>query len=606
MSRDRRTPRGEFRDFVPGERFRATPAISPDGTTVAYSSNVGGTFDLWTVPNAGGRPRRLTHLRDRAVAQIAWTPDGKSLVFAADREGDEQYRLYTIDADGENLVEISSGPDCQRVLADEPFDADGRYLVYAANDRDETVQDILIRDLSDGTERRVTPPAGVVFTPVRVSPDGRWLSACGSRSNSDVAAYLIDLTDVQAAPKCLTAEHGHGLFVPGPWTPDSTAFYLRTDLWGEFTAVGLYSLRDASLTQISAEQWDVELLQAAGDTLVWSVNANGRSSLHARRNDTVLHLPQIPQGVVDALVLAPDAQQAVLLIDSPSRPREIGVLGLSTGFRYLTDTRPPALRATSPAEPEMVSYPAGGGRRVHAMLYRPHTPGPHPVLLSIHGGPEAQERPRYAYSGLYQHLLAQGIAVFAPNIAGSTGYGLAHQLLIYRDWGGIDLDDLDHAVRYLHALPGIDADRIAVMGASYGGFAALSCLARLRHPWAAGVSICGPANLLTLAQACPPTWKSTVANVLGDPDTDAERLLQRSPITYADAINVPLFVIQGARDPRVPKDESDRFVARLRARGVDVRYDIYFDEGHGFANRDNEIKAYGDIARFIVSHLHDK
>ncbi|WP_158566745.1 S9 family peptidase [Actinomadura craniellae] len=593
----------EYLDFVPRERFRRALAVSPDGAAVAYSSNAGGVFDLWTIPASGGRPRRLTHLSDQAVAQIAWTPDGKSLVFTADREGDEQYRLYMVGVDGGDVTEVGHGPDCQRVLADEPFDTEGRHLVYAANDRDATVQDILVRDLPDGTERRILPPPGVQFTPVRVSPDGRWLSARGSRSNSDVAAYLIDLADAGSVPRCLTAGYGQRFFAPGPWTPDSSGFYLCTDLWGEFTTVGLYLLPDASLTQVVADEWDVELIGSAGDTLFWTVNENGCSTLHARRNDAVLRLPQIPQGVVDALALTPDAEQVVLEIDSAARPREIGVLDLSTGFRYLTDTRPPAIQAVTPVEPDLVSYPAGDGRHVHALLYRPHAPGPHPVLLSIHGGPEAQERPQYVYSGLYQHLLAQGIAVFAPNIAGSTGYGRAHRLLIYRDWGGVDLNDLDHAARYLRTLPGLDAGRLAVMGASYGGFAALSCLARLRHPWAAGVSLCGPTNLLTLARACPPTWKTTVASVLGDPDTDAEHLLRRSPITYADAIDAPVFVLQGARDPRVPQDESDQIVARLRGRDVDVRYDVYLDEGHGFTNRDNEIKAYGDIARFITSHL---
>ena len=596
----------EYRDFVPRERFRSALAVSPDGTTVAYSSNADGNFDLWTMPLTGGRPRRLTRLDGQAVAQIAWTPDGKGLVFTADREGDEQYRLYTIEADGDDLAEISHGCDCQRFLADVPFDADGRHLVYAANDRDPTVQDIIVRDLAEDTERHISPPPGVQFTPGRVSPDGRWLTARGSRSNSDVAAYLIDLTDPNTAPACLTAAYDQGYFAPGPWTPDSSAFYLCTDLWGEFTAVGLYSLHDGSLTRISTDDWDVELIESAGDTLLWTANENGRSTLHARRNGTALRLPHTPQGVIGTIALTPDAEQIVLTVDSATRPREIGHLDLQKGFRYLTDTRPPAIQAITPVEPDMVGYPASRGREVHALLYRPQTPGPHPVLLSIHGGPEAQERPQYVYAGLYQCLLARGIAVFAPNIAGSTGYGLAHRLLIYRDWGGIDLDDLDHAIDYLRNHPDLDTERIAAFGASYGGFAALSCLARLRHPWKAGVSLCGPTNLLTLAQACPPTWKSTVAHVLGDPETDAEHLLQRSPITYADAISAPLFVIQGARDPRVPQAESDQLVDRLSGRGIDVRYDIYPDEGHGFANRDNEIRAYGDVAQFIVSHLLDE
>jgi dipeptidyl aminopeptidase/acylaminoacyl peptidase len=595
----------DFLDFVPVERFRQCLALSPDGTTVAYSSNAGGAFDLWTIPIAGGKARRVTNLQDRAVWQIAWMPDGSKLFFTADHNGDEQYRIYQVSLEGGEPEEISSGPDCQRVLADAPFGDEGRYLFYGANDRDRTVQDVVIRDLAGGTERRIVPPDGVIFTPARPSPDGRWLLVAGVRSNTDVAAYLVDLTDSGADPRCVTAEHGAALFVLGPWEPDSSAFYVCTDVWGEFTSIGRYSLRDADLARITEDEWDVELLEAAGDTLVWSSNQGGRSVLHATKKGVPVALPETPQGVIDTFVITPDGRQIVLEIDSAIRPSEIGVLDTVGGFRYLTDTRPPAMHVVTPVDPELITYSSADGRRVHTLVYRPHTPGPHPVLLSIHGGPEAQERPEYAYSGLYQYLLGQGIAIFAPNIAGSTGYGLSYQKLIYRDWGGVDLEDLDHAVRHIQVTSELDADRIAVMGGSYGGFATLSCLSRLPYKWAAGVSFCGPTNLVTLAQACPPTWKTMVAAVLGDPDTDADHLTRRSPITYADAITAPLLIVQGARDPRVPRNESDQIVDRLRERGVQVRYDIYPDEGHGFTSRENELKAYGDIAQFLLEHLND-
>lgn len=593
----------EYRDFVPRQSFQPTLALSPDARTVAYSSNAGGRFDLWIISVAGGEPRKLTNLADHAVRQIAWAPDGKSLVFTADHEGDEQYRLYRMGLEDENPTEISSGPDCQRILATSPFDAVGRYLAYAANDRDATVQDVLVRDLADDSERRITPPPGVVFEPTGISPDGRWLLTAGFRSNTQVAAYLIDLQDADAEPTCVTAAHGDGLFEPGPWIADSSGFYLRTNVWGEYIAAARYRLDDGTLEPISQHEWDVEGLEVAGDTLLWSVNEDGRSILHARHGDAVHPLPDIPPGVINALALAPGGDPVVLLLDTATRPSEIAVLDAAGGFRYLTDVRPPALHVIEPVEPEPVVYPASGGRRIHALLYRPRTPGPHPVLLSIHGGPEAQERPAYLRSGLYQHLLDQGIAVFAPNIAGSTGYGATHQKLIYRNWGGCDLDDLDHAVRYLRSASGLDGDRIAVMGGSYGGFAALSCLARLPYPWAAGVSLCGPANLVTLARACPPTWKHFVSAVLGDPDADVDYLTQRSPITYADSITTPMLILQGARDPRVPRAESDLLVDRLRRRGVDVRYEVFPDEGHGFTSRKNELRAYEEIAQFLCGRL---
>ncbi|MEO3827350.1 prolyl oligopeptidase family serine peptidase [Actinomadura sp. B10D3] len=594
----------EYEDFVPCQRFQPTLALSPDATTVAYSSNASGHYELWTIPVAGGKPRMMAGFPDRTVRQIAWAPDSKELVFSADRDGDEQYRLYRVGLSGEAPVELAPGADCQRLLPASPFDATGRYIVYAANDRDPHVQDLLLLDLEEDQVRRFTPPTEIIFEPAGISPDGRWLLTAGFRSHTEVGAYLIDLRQPDGQAVCVTESLGSGLFEPAAWAPDSSGFYLLTDAWSEFTAAAFYSLTDRELRPVAQPPWDVEIIDTGKETVLWSVNEAGRSTLHARHHQQELALSDIPHGVVNALAVAPDGSIATMLIDAATRPAEIAVVELDRGrFRYLTDTRPAALRTVEPVEPETVSYPSADSRTIHAFLYRPHGPGPHPVLLSIHGGPEAQERPVYARSGLYQHLLDQGIAVLAPNIAGSTGYGTAHQKLIYRDWGGADLADLDHAVQYLYTLPWVDRDRIATAGASYGGFAALSCLARLPYPWAAGVSICGPTNLVTLAQASPPTWKTFVNTVLGDPDTQADRLLQNSPVTYADNITAPLFVIQGARDPRVPQAESDQIVNRLRERGIDVRYDIYPDEGHGFTNRANELDAYSNMADFLITHL---
>jgi dipeptidyl aminopeptidase/acylaminoacyl peptidase len=215
-----------------------------------------------------------------------------------------------------------------------------------------------------------------------------------------------------------------------------------------------------------------------------------------------------------------------------------------------------------------------------------------------------QERPVYQFDGFYQYLLHHGIAIMAPNIRGSSGYGNAYQEAIYRDWGGVDLDDIYDGVTYLHEQSWVDRDRIGAMGYSYGAFLTLSCLARLPElNWAAGVSVCGPSNLLTLARSSPPSWRSQVNTVIGNPDTESNRLLSRSPVTYADQIQAPLYVIQGANDPRVPRQESDQIVQRLRGRGVEVRYDVYADEGHMILKRDNQAKMRSDTGRFLVERL---
>jgi dipeptidyl aminopeptidase/acylaminoacyl peptidase len=251
--------------------------------------------------------------------------------------------------------------------------------------------------------------------------------------------------------------------------------------------------------------------------------------------------------------------------------------------------------------PELVRYPSRDGTLIPGLLHRPVCSGGHPVVLSIHGGPEQQSRP--SYNPLTQYLLTNGIGVLEPNVRGSSGYGLAWQARIYRDWGGIDLEDFAAAAAYLRSLDWVKPDRLAVIGKSYGGYAALSCMSRLPDLWAAGVSICGPTNLETLARSMPPDWATTVAAMIGNPDTEAAKLSQRSPVTYADQITAPLLVIQGANDPRVPKAEADQIVERVSTNGVEVNYLVFNDEGHGFTSRYNDTKAHTAIAEFLVEHL---
>ncbi len=207
------------------------------------------------------------------------------------------------------------------------------------------------------------------------------------------------------------------------------------------------------------------------------------------------------------------------------------------------------------------------------------------------------------YLGLYQYLLSRGIGVLAPNVRGSTGYGRTYQTLIHHDWGGDELKDFEAAVKYLHTLDWVDKDRIAVFGGSFGGFATLSCVSRLPDYWAAAVDIIGPSNLVTFAKAVTPIMRRFMLIWVGDPETEVDFLMSRSPISYVDQIKTPLYIIQGAKDPRVVKAESDQIVAKLRERGVDVKYDVFEDEGHGFTKRENELKAYHEVARFLEEHL---
>jgi dipeptidyl aminopeptidase/acylaminoacyl peptidase len=293
-------------------------------------------------------------------------------------------------------------------------------------------------------------------------------------------------------------------------------------------------------------------------------------------------------------------------LSTPTRPWNVVVVDLMAGeLRWLTDYRPALTDQSVLVDPVAMRYPARDGRKVPAYLYRPRQMAePVGVVLAIHGGPPVQERPAYSNEGFYQYLASRGVAIFAPNVRGSSGYGISYQRAVDRDWGGVDLEDLADAARYLRSLDWVDPARIGLFGRSYGGFGVLSCVSRLpEFDWAAAVAWAGISNIITLARAMPPTWRTQVATMIGDPENDADFLMSRSPVTYSDRIRTPLFLIQGANDVRVPKHESDQIVQRLRARGVEVRYDIYPDEGHVFGRRDNQTKARSDAAEFLLAHL---
>jgi dipeptidyl aminopeptidase/acylaminoacyl peptidase len=602
------SPRYTFEQFAAIHRYQPALAFSPDGSHIAYVSDTSGQFNLWRQSTAGGEPVQLTDYDEHAVREIAWSPDGATLLFTRDRQGDEFYQLYLIPGAGGDTSALTDQPQVQHYLAElAPWSPDSRRIAYAGNDRLPTDQDVLIRDLSTGSTQR--PLAGdAVYFPVAWSPDGQSVSAIDFVSNSDTTVYLV--TPGKGAARCLTPHEGEALFFPGPWAADNSGFFLLSDEGREFIGLAFFDLRTGAYRWLETPAWDISAVAASRDAwiLAWVVNEDGYSRLHVRdqASGQLLDLPPIPAGVIEVLRVSPDGRMLGFLLNQPQHPAEVFILDLAA--KELTQLTSSVVGGVDPADlmqPELVRFATHDDRQIPALLYRPRGSGPFPVVLSIHGGPEAQERPDYAYSGLYQYWASRGIGVLAPNVRGSTGYGKGYQRLIHRDWGGDELKDFDAAARYLRSLDWVDSARLGVFGRSFGGFATLCCISRLPEYWAAAVDFVGPSNLLTFAKSVPPTWRRTMAQWVGDPETEADFLLGRSPITYIDQIRAPLFVIQGANDPRVVQRESDQIVELLRQRGIDVRYDVYADEGHGFTKRANELKSLGDAATFMEQHLLD-
>lgn len=594
-----------YTDFAPTQRFWPSLAMAPDGSAVAYVADAGGQLNLVVQDRDGGPGRPLTQGTDWSVRQVAWSPDSATLFFTADQDGDENFQVFSVRRDGTDQRQLTDAPKAAHYLAPDPVSPDGRWLAYAGNDREPADQDVLLRELATGDVRRLVDTGGFL-EPGHWSSDSTALTVQDFRNNTDVGVMVARLDG--SVTRLLVGRPGQHLSVG--WSADGDAVVLRTDLDRDFMALARISVPDGEVTWLDEPDWDVEeaSLVAGGKVAVVSVNVDGVSRLRALDlssggvNDRPV--PDVPAGTIEAMSVAADGGLVAVLMATGTGPDNVAVVDLhDSTFDWLSDSRPQTADPSGLVEPELVHFPTHDGLEIPAYLYRPRGPGPFGVVLSIHGGPEYQERPAYNYNGFYQYLLSRGIAVLAPNVRGSTGYGTAYQKLIHHDWGGDELKDFDHAHRYLATQDWVDPERIGVYGGSFGGFATLSCVSRLPGRWAAAVVLFGPSNLVTFASSVPPTWRRLMAEWVGDVETEQDFLLERSPITYADDIDTPLFVIQGANDQRVVQAESDQIVERLRERGVDVRYDVYPDEGHGFAKRANEAKALSDAAEFLVGYL---
>ena len=588
-----------FEQFAAVRRI-GSPAFDPSGEWLAYIASTSGQQNLWIQPSRGGFARQLTALSDWRVSEFAWSPGGDRIAFTADHHGDEQYQVYVIDAAGGWPRKLTDAPEAQHALGG--WLPDGSGILVSANDREPSEIDPQVLDPDTGERDRLM--TGGQFYAFRGSPDGRWATLVEFKGNTDQDIHLFDLE--RRTARVVTAHEGESIFVPVDWARDSRSFYLLTNHERELTALAAYRLDEDRWQVVHAPPHDVEgfALARNGETTLARMNVDGASRLQAydMTRGEEIPLPGLPYGEVQDFTLHPTERRAVLALSRATEATNLYHLELGSEPVPLEQSMLGGIDLDTLVDPGLVSF-ASFDRDVPAWLYRPEGPGPHPFVVSIHGGPEAQERPRYAYDGLYQYLLSRGIGVLAPNIRGSTGYGRAYQKLIHRDWGGDELEDIRHAAEWLRAQEFVDGDRIGVYGGSFGGFATLSALARLPEYWAVGVDVVGPSNLVTFASSVPPHWRPFMRDLVGDPEDDREMLEARSPITYVDRIRAPLLVIQGANDPRVVQAESDQMVERLRERGLEVEYYVDPEGGHGASDTEGRLRWYRMIAEYLETRL---
>ena len=321
---------------------------------------------------------------------------------------------------------------------------------------------------------------------------------------------------------------------------------------------------------------------------------------------------ELSNGVLESIHYDNEGNQFALSFSTAVSPTQIYAIEGANRDRLIRHTRerilgiPQHLLSTG----EDYAYTSYDGLRISARLYLPAAElgfeAPYPLVYYIHGGPQSQERPDFAWFSMpfIQHLTMNGFAVFVPNARGSTGYGFNYMNKVVRDWGGDDR--LDHVHAMTEVLPKdarINTRRAGVVGRSYGGYMTLTLAARHPDLWQAAIDMFGPYDLLTFADRVPATWKPFIKMLIGDPETEQDFLTERSPRTYIENVSCPMLVIQGKNDPRVIEQESRELVEKLREMGKAVDYLMFPDEGHDVIKQENRVKVYDTMTEFFRRHL---
>jgi dipeptidyl aminopeptidase/acylaminoacyl peptidase len=581
---------------------RSALALSPDARTLAVVSDLGaGTYEAWTLPATGGAAQRAVTVPEHAVRSLCWSASGE-LLAAADRGGTELHQLYVRHPDGPVApVSVDPAGKVQRLLSWNAASPDGRRVAFSSNARAATDMDIVIADLDTGSERQLITGAAW-HVAGGWSPDGTRLLVMRVLDNTTQELLVVDPLTGEARE--LTPHQENVQHIPAGWLSDGRVLEI-TDLDSDHLWLAALDPASGRRDVVDHPKWDVELAASSidGRVQIWSVNEDGYSRLRWRQGGGAIRERDL-HGVCEDLVLSADGTRAAFARISATEPWQVWTLDIATGAARVALTTTFGVPAGELVEPELIRIPAADGD-IPCFVYRPRgARGPAPAVLYPHGGPEGQSRP--AFSAHLTHLAAlvhNGIALVVPNIHGSTGYGRAWQVAIHKDWGGIDLRDLRAVSQWMTKQADFDQKRLAVYGGSYGGFATLMCVTRIPDLWRCAVDVFGVANLITMLENAQPNWRRFLARWIGDAERDREKLVERSPITHIENVRCPMLILQGENDPRVPQEESDQVVERLRTLGRRVEYVVYPGEGHGFTKRANAEDAYSRIVKFLTREL---
>jgi len=575
--------------------------FSPDNSKVLVISDENGIYNAYAVPVAGGEPEQLTDSSE-SVTSAKYFPADERFVFESDQGGNELDHVYVRELDG-GVVDLTPGEGHKAMFLEWADDEQSFFL--GTNERDSRFFDIYEVE-TDGYEKSLVYEDNEGLQYGGMSPDKRYLALAKVHTDTDTDIFLHDRESGETT--LLTPHEGEVSYGLADFGRDGKSLYLTTDEGSEFAYLVRLDLQSDEREVVLQPDWDVmyAYLSKNGQYMVVGINADARTEIRLFDGATMeaIDLPELADADVGSVTFSGDESMMSFYASSSRAPRNLYVYDFSgEAPRRLTTTLSPEIHEEDLVSAEVARFDSWDGMEIPGILYKPHGAAPDnkiPALVWVHGGPGGQSR--IGYSGLIQYLVNHGYAVYAINNRGSSGYGKTFFKADDRKHGSEDLDDCVASKQMLIDTGWVDADKVAIIGGSYGGYMVLAALTFRPEEFAAGVDVFGISNWVRTMESIPPYWESfrqALILEMGDPVEDREYLESISPLFHSEKIVRPLMVLQGANDPRVIQAESDDIVEAVRANGVPVEYVVFEDEGHGFRKKENKHRAYKGIKDFL-------
>jgi len=602
---------------IPLEDFFKNPEmtsfqLSPNGKYISYMKpwkEGNRMMNVYVKPIGSDTETRITKASKRSLYGYFWLNDNR-IAYIQDKGGDENIHIYAVDIDGKNDIDLTPFENIQARIIDDLED-DKNFMLIELNKRNPQVHDVYRLNVNNGDLELIAENPGNI-SGWMTDNDGKLRIAMTSDGvNTSLLYRESEKDDFKEILTTNFKESVSPLF----FTFDNKELYVSSNRHRDKSSIYKFDLNKAIETDLVFEHPDVDvysLMRSKKRKIITGVSfytdKQNYKFYDAWRRDLQHSLEKkLPNLEVRVSGLSKDENKAIVVTYSDR----------SRGTYYYYDIQKdkltkladlsPWLNPADMAEMEPISYQSRDGLIIHGYLTLPinYRKGDKiPVVVHPHGGPWVRDY--WGFSSQIQYLANKGYAVFQMNYRGSTGYGRNFWEISFKQWGKTMQDDITDGVNWLINEGIADPNHIAIYGASYGGYATLAGLTFTPDLYACGVDYVGVSSLFTFMDSMPPYWelyRTMMYEMVGHPEKDKELLASASPLLHVDKIKVPLFIAQGANDPRVKKSESDQIVEALKAKEIDVPYMVKDDEGHGFYNEENQFDFYRSMGEFLDKYL---